>query len=187
MDQSACDAPGQPLATTTVPDSAVVRLRYEALIETFAPAIRRTARLYERDAGGREDLFQDICLALWQALPTFRGDSSERTFVFRVAHNRGATHAWRRRRSATVPLEAAAEPLDPAPTPEDAAVAGRQRADLSRAVLALPLGLRQTITLSLEGLTPREVADVLGITENNVGVRLLRARRALAAAMKEQE
>ena len=53
MDQLACDVPGQPLETTAVPDSAVARQRYEALLETFAPAIRRTSRLYERDPGGR--------------------------------------------------------------------------------------------------------------------------------------
>ena len=45
--------------------------------------------------------------------------------------------------------------------------------------------LRQTVTLMLEGLTPREIGDVLGITENNANVRLARARQALREAMKE--
>jgi RNA polymerase sigma-70 factor (ECF subfamily) len=140
--------------------------------------------LYEREPAGREDLFQDVCLALWQALPRFRGECSERTFVFRVAHNRGASHAWRRRRRTMSPLETAAEPRDESPTPEQAAVTRRERADVWRAVLALPLGLRQTATLMLEGLTPREIAQVLGITENNVGVRLARARERLRSLMR---
>ena len=172
---------------TPVPKVDLATGRYEALLETFGAAIRRTARIYERDVDAREDLVQDICLGLWQALPRFRGDCSDRTFVFRVAHNRGASHAWRRRRRATEPLEHAAEPVDRAPSPEDAAVAARLRADLARAVLDLPLGLRQAITLMLEGLTPREIGEVLGITENNAGVRLARARSALREVLGETE
>lgn len=167
-----------------VADSAA-RARYEALLQSYAPAIRRTVRLYELDPAAREDLFQEVCLALWQALPRFRGDSSERTFVFRVAHNRGASHAWRRRRRHMTPLDESPEPADRAPSPEDAAIAGEQRDDLARAVMTLPLGLRQAATLLLEGLTPREIADVLGITENNVGVRLARARQALRSKLTE--
>jgi RNA polymerase sigma-70 factor (ECF subfamily) len=169
----------------SVPDSTTARARYETLLETWAPAIRRTVRLYETNAAAREDLFQDVCLALWQALPRFRGDSSERTFVFRVAHNRGASHAWRRRRRQMAPLDASPEPMDRSPSPEAAAMADQRRDDLARAVLELPLGLRQTATLLLEGLTPREIADVLGITENNVGVRLARARQALRTRLTE--
>jgi RNA polymerase sigma-70 factor (ECF subfamily) len=155
------------------------RARFDRLLETFGPSIRRTAALYERDPARREDLAQDICLALWQALPRFRGESSERTFVFRVAHNRGATHAWRRRRSVTEPLEAADEPRDDSESAEDHLARRENSLALAQAVLALPVGLRQVTTLALEGLAPREIADVLGLTENNVGVRLTRARAAL--------
>lgn len=64
-------------------------------------------------------------------------------------------------------------------------MAGERRDDLIRAVLTLPLGVQQAATLLLEGLTPREIADVLGITENNVGVRLARARQALRTRLTE--
>ena len=72
--------------------------RYLRLVSEHERAIRRMASSYERDAARRQDLVQDIWLALWQALPGFRGDSSERTFVFRIAHNRGVSHQmWRAR------------------------------------------------------------------------------------------
>lgn len=48
-----------------------------------------------------------------------------------------------------------------------------------RALQTLPIASRQFLTLGLEGLTRAEIAAVLGITENNAGVRLSRARRAL--------
>jgi RNA polymerase sigma-70 factor (ECF subfamily) len=154
--------------------------RYDQILRRDGVALRRVAGAYERDPGRREDLFQDICLAVWQALPRFRGDSSERTFVFRIAHNRGLTHRSRRRPSAGTDLEIAAERLaDPHPGPEAAAREGQRRERLREAVLALPLEPRQILTLTLEGLSNLEIADVLGITENNVAVRLNRARKAL--------
>ena len=52
--------------------------RYERILREQGPALRRAAGAYEFDPARREDLFQDICLALWQALPRFRGEASER-------------------------------------------------------------------------------------------------------------
>jgi len=159
---------------------------YDEILKREGAALRRVAAAYEADAARREDLFQDICLAVWQALPRFRGESSPRTFVFRIAHNRGLTHRSRRR-PAAADLEEAEAVADPRPGPEAALRAGERRERLGRAVLALPLDPRQVLTLTLEGLSQREIADVLGITENNVAVRLSRARRALRQILEEGE
>ena len=154
--------------------------RYLRLVSEHERAIRRLASSYERDVGRRQDLVQDIWLALWQALPGFRGDSSERTFVFRIAHNRGVSHIqhWRRRR--TEALDAAEPVPHAAPDPEDALSARQRGEQLRLAVTRLPLGFRQVSVLVLEGLSYREIGEVLGISENNVAVRVARARVALA-------
>jgi RNA polymerase sigma-70 factor (ECF subfamily) len=140
--------------------------------------LRRQAAAYERDPTAREDLLQEILLALWRALPRFRGECSERTFVLRVAHNRALTHAFRRPPRGT-DLEAVAEVVDPRPGPEHAAVEAQRRERLLAALHRLPLLARQVLSLSLEGLGGSEIAVLLGITENNANVRLSRARRAL--------
>lgn len=154
--------------------------RYLRLVSEHERAIRRLASSYERDVGRRQDLVQDIWLALWQALPGFRDDCSERTFVFRIAHNRGVSHIqhWRRRR--TEALDDGQPVPHASPGPEDAFSVRQQGERLRVAVSRLPLGLRQVIVLVLEGLSYREVGDVLGISENNVAVRVTRARTALA-------
>ena len=157
--------------------------RYESLLVEHAPALRRVAASYEADGGRREDLFQDICLAIWQALPKFRGEASERTFVFRIAHNRGLTHGWRRR-SRDAELEEVEAVVDTVPGPEARADASQRRARLRHAVRGLPLPARQVVTLSLEGCSHREIGEVLGISENNVAVRLSRARRALRESLE---
>ena len=73
---------------------------------------------------------------------------------------------------------------DPQPTAEAQLSQDEQRERLLAAVLALPLGHRQVVTLMLEGLSYREIAQVLGISESNVGVRLNRARQLLKSRLE---
>ncbi len=149
--------------------------QYEDLLRDFGPGLSRLVSSYESQPHIREDLLQDIRLALWTALPGFRGECSLRTFVYRIAHNRGLSHAYGRRRR----LPEADEPdeiIDPKPDPEVSAIENAKQARLLRAIRSLPLAYRQVITMTLESLTHAEIALVLGISESNVAVRLNRAR-----------
>ena len=159
--------------------------QFERILGEHGAAISRLASSYEAVAGIREELEQEIALAIWQALPHFRGECSERTFVFRIAHNRGLTHVWRRRppQQSLEDLDEIDEPADPRPHPEEQAAQTSQRARLMLAIQSLPMTYKQMIVLMLEGLSHREIGEVLGITENNVAVRLSRARKALKDAM----
>jgi RNA polymerase sigma factor (sigma-70 family) len=118
-------------------------------------------------------------------LPHFRGECSERIFVFRIAHNRGLTHEWRRRplQLSLEELEESDEPVDSRPHPEEQLAHIDQRTRLMSAIQSLPVANRQMIVMMLEGLAHAEIGEVLGITENNVAVRLTRARKALKDAM----
>ena len=159
--------------------------QFDRILSEYGPAISRLAFSYEAVASIREELVQDIAVAIWQALPHFRGECSERTFVFRIAHNRGLSHAWKRR-PAHQPLDDLQEsdqPVDPRPHPEEQAARTRQSEQLTSAIHSLPMTHRQIIVLMLEGLTHAEMAEVLGISENNVAVRLNRARNALKDAL----
>ena len=158
--------------------SRALEERYDRILREHGPALRRVAAIHEADPARREDLFQDICLALWQALPRFRGDCSERTFAFRIAHNRGLTHGWKAR-GATADLEEAEGLADTRRDPESELCDRDRRERLRAAVRRLPPVARQVVALSLEGLSHRDIGDVLGLTENNVAVRLTRARKLL--------
>lgn len=158
--------------------------RFEELMRAEGGALARVAASYGRDAAANEDLFQEICLAIWQALPRFRGESSLRTFVFRIAHNRGMA-AVARHKPAGAPLELAQEVADESPTPELAAGRREQRERLAAAVRRLPLSQRQVLTLALEDLSQRQIGEVLGLSEGNVAVRLTRARQMLRKFLGE--
>ncbi|MCC6633271.1 MAG: sigma-70 family RNA polymerase sigma factor [Gammaproteobacteria bacterium] len=158
--------------------------RFLALLNANLPALGRLAGSYAGSTGERDDLLQEISLALWQALPRFRGDSSERTFLFRIAHNRCINHIARRRSMDSLQ----ALELDPADEsrPVDQALSQQQdSARLTDAVRRLPVIQRQVIVLALEDMEYHEIAEVLGISESNVGVRLNRARASLRKLMGE--
>lgn len=157
------------------------------LLREHDAALRRMAGSYERDAARQQDLLQDIWLAVWQALPRFREECSERTFVLRIAHNRAVSHIeyWQRRH--TDPLVEDAAMIAPGPDPERILTTQERIGQLRAAVRALPLGLRQVVILTLEGLSQADVAEIVGITPNNVAVRLTRARAVLSRQLGARE
>ena len=147
------------------------------------PALSRLAASYTRGAAEREDLLQEIAFAIWQALPRFRGECSERTFIFRIAHNRALSHIGRRR----LPLAEGDEHLEvssPAPDPERAMSIEQEGQRLLDAIRRLPLPYAQVVTLTLEEMTYAEIGEVLGISETNVGARLTRAREMLRTFLR---
>jgi RNA polymerase sigma-70 factor (ECF subfamily) len=159
--------------------------RATRILRENARPLERIIASYSRSEADRADLRQDVALALWSALPTFRGDCSERTFLLRVAHNRALTFIAKRGE----PTEEIDDHADRvvATTGKNPAIAyeRKERASaLLAAVRALPVPHRQVMTLLLEGLSHREIAAVLGTTENNIGVRANRARAAVRALME---
>lgn len=148
--------------------------------------LSRIAQMYEFRPTQCEDLLQDIALAIWRALPSWRGESSVKTFIARVAHNRAVDHVINQRRHGhLVQIPETLE--DSALGPEAVIVQSDQHDRLMEAVRRLPLGQRQVITLALEGFQHAEIAATLGLAVGNVDVRLVRARQALKAALGEND
>jgi RNA polymerase sigma factor (sigma-70 family) len=159
---------------------------FDRLLAADGPALSRLAASYTNTPSDRDDLLQEIAIALWQALGRFRGECSERTFLFRIAHNRGIAFLARKR--AHMPeLSGDLEVHDPAPNPEAELLQEQTAQRLASAIRKLPVGYRQAITLMLEGLGYGEIADVLGISESNVGARLTRARQMLRELLEKQK
>jgi RNA polymerase sigma factor (sigma-70 family) len=158
---------------------------FDRIIREHGDAIARAASGYARTPSDRDDLIQEILFALWRALPGFRGDSSERTFVLRIAHNRGITFSLSRRSSTTLPDPE--ELADDAPAIDDRMIQSERRERLFEAIRSLPELQRQAVMLYLDGLPQREIAQLQGTTETNIGVRLTRARQTLRSLLREDD
>ena len=167
------------------PSRAALEEQFGKLLAENRAALSRLAASYTRSAGDRDDLLQEIAMALWRALPTFRGDCSERTFVFRIAHNRCITHLSKRRVDVSFD-EAEIDVQDPSANAEAALAEEQERQRLVAAIRDLPAIHREVLVLALEGMGYREIADVVGISESNVGARLNRARERLKELLEDQ-
>lgn len=155
---------------------------FQQVMTEHAAMIQRIAQTYERRPALVQEVVQEAALALWRALPGFRGDSSLRTFVGRIAHNVCVSHV--RKESKAHFDELPESVVDSAPRPEELAEQDSRRALLLAAVRDLPLSLRPVVTLHLEGFTNTEIAEALALTANNVGVRLNRGRQQLKARIE---
>jgi RNA polymerase sigma-70 factor (ECF subfamily) len=155
------------------------------LFAQYGPALARLAGSYTNSTSDRDDLVQEIAMAVWQALPRFREECSERTFLYRIAHNRAITYLARNRSRGATSDEDLELP-DRSPSAEAELVREQQGVRLARAVRRLPVPYRQVITLVLEELDYAEIAHILGISESNVGVRLNRGRQMLRKLLEER-
>jgi RNA polymerase sigma-70 factor (ECF subfamily) len=157
---------------------------YEKVFAEDGPAILRLAASYTPTTSDRDDLFQEIAIAFWEALPAFRGESSIRTYLFRIAHNRSMA-VIARKQASFEDVEDEADFPDWRPGPEEQFAAIQRQDQLLAAVRRLPIPYRQVITLALEDMDYAEIAQVVGIEVSNVGARLTRARTLLRTIMQK--
>ncbi|MFK8029762.1 MAG: RNA polymerase sigma factor [Gammaproteobacteria bacterium] len=155
---------------------------FQQILNDHAPMIQRIAQTYERRPALVQEIVQEAAFALWRALPKFRGDSSMRTFVGRIAHNVCVSHVRKESKSRYDELPEAL--ADPKPLLDVKAEQDSRREWLLAAVRELPLSIRPVVTLHLEGFSNLEIADALALTANNVGVRLNRGRSQLKARIE---
>jgi RNA polymerase sigma-70 factor (ECF subfamily) len=156
---------------------------YERISAEFTAPLTRLARAYESDPSLRQDLLQDIHIALWRSLSGFAGRCSLRTWVYRVAHNAAATHVLRRRRRLVKNLvdldeiEIASESPDVDVVVDEARMLSRLHELVQR---LKPLD-REVFVLYLEGLSMEDIAEIAGLSQTNTRTKLHRIRTLLAA------
>lgn len=134
----------------------------------------------------QEDLFQEVLLQLWSSIPSFRGEAKDTTWIYRVAFNTALSwrRTERRRREGhetflrfDVSPQLQPSHLDALPEQE---IVER----LYTAIRQLPKVDGSLALMHLDGLSYQEMAEVLGISENYVGVKLNRVRKQLAEQLK---
>lgn len=160
------------------------------LIDEHASAVYQLAFGMLHDRGLAEDVVQETMIKAWRSMGSFRGDSSMRTWVLRIAHNT-SIDAMRRRRDRSVAPEDLPENPDAEGGSDDPAARAAGRSDLAQLRVALE-GLdemsRSIVVLrEIEGLSYAQIADTLDISTALVKTRLLRARRSLQQAVRPPE
>lgn len=162
----------------------------ESLFQTWlvehGGAVFKVARAYTHTAEDAQDLVQEILLQVWRSLPQFEGRASAATWIYRVALNTAL--GWRRKERRGPARQPLLEVEELPATGVESAEHVEQREVVERlygAIRQLPKGDAALVLLYLDDLSYREMAEVLGISESNVGVKLNRAKNALRLLMNE--
>jgi RNA polymerase sigma-70 factor (ECF subfamily) len=160
---------------------------YEILMRRYNQRLFRVARGIVRDDAEAEDVTQEAWVRAFRELATFRGEAQFSTWVTRIACHEAFARARKRRR--LVPIAGGEPPEPPGETssPEREMENRELYAVLQEAVEALPDPLRAVFCLrEVEGLSTEQTADALGLTAENVRVRLHRAKRSLRQKLDDR-
>lgn len=172
---------------TQTGSSQAVEQLYREAGEQFAPALARLARAVERDAEKARDLEQDMHCALWSSLARFKGESSLKTWVYRVAHNVAADHIAKAVRGPKrVPLEEI-DALPAAGNPERDAAEALVMVQVAELIRSLPALDAQTIVLWLEGESASDISEITGLSPGAVSVRVHRIKALLTGHFEQSE
>jgi RNA polymerase sigma-70 factor (ECF subfamily) len=154
--------------------------RFLDLLATHKQRLLRLCYGYLGTAEDVDDLFQEIMVNVWNGLPDFRGEAAIGTWLYRIAVNTALL--YRRKQKPT-------EPLSDLP---DGGKGAQQHLEdqerlsaLREAISRLPGQDRLVVTLLLEGLSYREIAEITGLSVNHVGVKLTRIRKSIEEILME--
>ncbi|MEP6907899.1 MAG: RNA polymerase sigma factor [Pseudoxanthomonas sp.] len=153
------------------------RQQFAKLLDDHRKIVFKVANTYARDVDDRADLAQEIAMQLWRAFPTYDSRRTFSTWMYRIALNvaisflRGDSS----RRAFAVPLDDDVDDVaDDNVADHDAN--GQVRAFRRFIALLKPLN-RALMLLYLEDRSSREIAEVLGISESNVGTKINRLKQ----------
>jgi RNA polymerase sigma-70 factor, ECF subfamily len=161
--------------------------KFLELVNENRNRILKICRVYLWNPSDQEDLYQEILFQIWRALPGLKENAYANTWLYRIALNTSISYTRKRaarggralqfnRAELTRHIEAR-QTYD--------GQQGDNLAKLYEAIAQLDGVERVLITLFLEDLSYEEIADVLGVSANSVGVMLHRAKKKLSALMTE--
>lgn len=133
---------------------------------------------YGRSEEDRQDLFQEIVAQLWAAFGKYHPERPFSTWLYRIGLNTAISHVRRqvRRRRVECP---AGEAIVEFPQPEGVEHPADELGELKRCIDALSPLNKALVVLHLEGKSHREIGEILGTTESNIGTRLSRIKQTL--------
>jgi len=157
-------------------------IRFKQIVEENGNRISRICSYYSKNTEDRKDMYQEILVNIWKSLDKFRGESAISTWIYRIAVNTSLTFAGKSYRNLNLNIEQL--PQGVGILCNDDELEQKQKSELRLEELETQLNLlsiidKALITMVLEGLSMREIAEVIGLTEPNVKVKIHRIKEHL--------
>ncbi|HAA14084.1 MAG TPA: hypothetical protein DCE41_21280 [Cytophagales bacterium] len=154
---------------------------FPSLAKRFHPLLYKTGRSFTDTEADFQDLYQEMLIQLWQSLPRFKEQSALSTYVYRVVLNTAMTYRRQNKKHRILDELPETGLVDDGPSAEEK----EQEVNLLyKAIHALPPADRSIMLLYLDDKKYQEIAEILGITPSNVGVKINRIKKKLYTELK---
>ncbi|MDJ1503187.1 RNA polymerase sigma factor [Xanthocytophaga agilis] len=152
-------------------------MTFEEIYTQYSPKVYRLCMGYVNDPDQAKDLVQDTFIQVWDYLPGFRNESGVGTWVFTIATNTCLRQLKKEKKQSRteMPLQLEEKPAD---------TMDEQVAFLYKCIASLEENERLIISLVLEEVPQKQIADIIGISEGNIRVRIHRIKEKLSSIMK---
>lgn len=158
-------------------EASSIQDRFWALLEPHQAIVHKVANSYCRNAEDRRDLVQEMTTELWRAFPRYDSGRRFSTWLYRIALNVAISHVRRASYRQTVSLPSNDGVAEPIAEPTEFS---DERIDvLHRFIQQLDDLNRALLLLYLDGHSHRETAEILGISEANVGTKIGRVKERI--------
>ena len=164
--------------------------KFNTIVSDNGERIRNICRYYNSNTEDQKDMYQEVLVNIWKSLDSFRGDSAMSTWVYRVAVNTSLTFTGKAFRHMKLMVNSETTNLNSILDDENLTQKLAEEKLLERMQLELnQLSVidKALISLMLEGLSMKEIAEVIGITEPNVKVKIHRIKSQLKEKLKGEQ
>lgn len=145
----------------------------------------RVCSIYSKDHEDAKDLFQEVLIQVWRSMTTFKGNSSLSTWMFRIALNVCLRFKSKHSKSQNRLVRLDSMTIANFGSEESSEGENEKLISLRKCVKKLNEGDKAVIALYLEGLAYREISSILGLSENNIAVKVKRIKSKLLHCINE--
>lgn len=156
--------------------------RFNQIISENSGRIQRICSYYNSDKENQKDMYQDVLVNIWKSLDNFRGEAAVSTWIYRIAVNTSLNFTGRAFREMKLMVNADVDNLNAIVEEDEIGLKLRQEENLNllqNELNQLSVIDKALMSLVMEGLSMKEIADIIGITEPNVKVKIHRVKTQL--------
>lgn len=157
--------------------------KFKSILDENSGRIYRICSAYTPDADDRDDLYQQIVINIWKNLEGFRGEAAVSTWIYRIAVNTCLLHI-RKEKKERERLDIISQELN---TASGSAYTDETILKMYEAINKLAAADRLIITMVLEDISYKEIAEITGMSVSNTGVKINRIKKQLSSMMEEHK
>jgi len=164
--------------------------KFRQIVSDNETRLLRLCNYYAQEPEDAKDIYQEILINVWKSLDTFRGDSAISTWIYRIAINTSLNFSGKFNKQMKLRVDKDMQHFSSLVQDEDEEknhVIENQLEQLQNELNKLSVIDKSIITLMLEGLSSKEIANIIGLTESNIRVKTHRIKEELRQTIKFTE